>query len=125
MRARRGQRSTALLDASRSYDTAGRLTATEFASYVHGAAGRITSLTQKLLQPADADPTHDTITSADVTWSVGYDAVGRIASFHSGRGNATTFVHDANGNRTASTKSSNGQIVNRKQAEHVLREYTH
>ena len=45
------------LDASRSYDTAGRLTATEFSSYFYDAAGRITSLTQNLHQPADADPT--------------------------------------------------------------------
>jgi hypothetical protein len=36
------------LAASRTYDTARRLTTTEFSSYVYDAAGRITSLTQNL-----------------------------------------------------------------------------
>ena len=42
------------LAASRSYDTAARPTGTEFSSYIHDAAGRITSLTQNLLQPGDS-----------------------------------------------------------------------
>ena len=36
------------MGAARSYDTAGRLTATEFSGYVYNAAGRITSLSQYL-----------------------------------------------------------------------------
>ncbi|OUM03652.1 hypothetical protein A8M77_03790 [Variovorax sp. JS1663] len=100
------------LNASRSYDTAGRLTATEFASYVYDAAGRITSLTQSLLQPGDADPNHSSIASTNTTWSVGYDAVGRITGFDA-TGNATGFSYDANGNRTASTKTQNGQSTSR------------
>jgi YD repeat-containing protein len=70
------------LAASRSYDTAGRMTATEFASYVYDSAGRITSLTQNLFQPGDSDPTHSSIASANTTWSVSYDAVGRITGFN-------------------------------------------
>jgi RHS repeat-associated protein len=100
------------LAASRSYDTAGRLTATEFSGYVWDAAGRITSLTQNLYQPVDADPTHSTIASANVSWTVGYDAVGRITGFNA-TGNATGFGYDANGNRASSTKTLNGQTTGR------------
>ena len=100
------------LAAARAYDTAGRLTATEFSSYVYDAAGRITSLTQQLMQPADADPTHTTITSANTTWSVGYDAVGRITSFNA-TGNTAGFGYDANGNRASSTRTLEGQTTSR------------
>ncbi len=92
------------LAASRSYDTAGRLTATEFSSYAYDAAGRITSLTQNLYQPGDTDPTHSTIANANVTWSVGYSAVGRIVSFNA-TGNTAGFGYDANGNRSSSTRA--------------------
>lgn len=100
------------LAASRSHDTAGRTTATEFASYVYDAAGRITSLTQNLFQPADADPSHNSIASANTTWSVSYDAVGRITGFNAA-GSQTSFGYDANGNRTASTKTLNGLTTSR------------
>lgn len=103
------------LAASRSYDTAGRLTATETASYVYDAAGRISGLTQYLYGPADTDPTHDTIAGGNVTWSVGYDSVGRIVSFDASTGaaNTATFGYDANGNRTSSTRVVNGQTTGR------------
>ncbi len=100
------------LAASRSYDTAGRMTATEFASYVYDAAGRITSLTQNLFQPGDSDPTHSSIASANTTWNVSYDAVGRITGFNA-VGSQTSFGYDANGNRNASTKTLNGQTTSR------------
>ncbi|MGJ7606263.1 RHS repeat-associated core domain-containing protein [Variovorax sp. LT1R20] len=89
--------------ASRSYDTAGRMTATDFSSYVYDAAGRITSLTQNLYQPGDADPTHSTIGSGNVTWTVGYNTVGRITGFNA-TGNTASFGYDANGNRSSSTR---------------------
>ncbi|MCR6476583.1 hypothetical protein NU688_10480, partial [Variovorax sp. ZS18.2.2] len=89
--------------ASRSYDTAGRMTATDFSSYVYDAAGRITSLTQNLHQPGDSDPTHSTIGSGNVTWTVAYNTVGRIAGF-SATGNTASFGYDANGNRSNSTR---------------------
>ncbi|MCR6477222.1 hypothetical protein NU688_13765, partial [Variovorax sp. ZS18.2.2] len=91
------------LAAYRVYDTAGRLTTTEFSSYVYDAAGRITSLTQNLYQPGDADPTHNTIGSGNVTWTVGYNAVGRITGFNA-TGNTAGFGYDANGNRSSSTR---------------------
>ncbi|WP_185545914.1 RHS repeat-associated core domain-containing protein [Variovorax sp. KBW07] len=98
--------------ASRAYDTAGRLTATEFSSYVYDAAGRITSLTQSLYQPGDADPAHSTISLAPQTWSVGYNVVGRITSFDT-TGNTAGFGYDANGNRSSSTRAVAGLSTNR------------
>lgn len=98
--------------ASRAYDTAGRMTGTEFSSYVYDAAGRITSLTQNLYQPGDTDPTHSTIASANITWSVGYNNVGRIVSFNA-TGNTAGFGYDANGNRSSSTRALNGQTTSR------------
>jgi RHS repeat-associated protein len=100
------------LAASRSYDTAGRMTATEFSSYVYDAAGRITSLTQNLYAPGDTDPTHSTIGASDVTWTVGYNAVGRITAFNA-TGSTAGFGYDANGNRSSSTREVNGQSTSR------------
>ncbi|SDZ69921.1 RHS repeat-associated core domain-containing protein [Variovorax sp. YR266] len=100
------------LAASRTYDTAGRLTATEFSSYAYDTAGRITSLTQNLYQPGDTDPTHSTIANANVTWSVGYSAVGRIVSFNA-TGNTAGFGYDANGNRNSSTRAVDGTSTSR------------
>ncbi|WP_206175545.1 RHS repeat-associated core domain-containing protein [Variovorax sp. RKNM96] len=98
--------------ASRVYDTAGRLTTTEFSSYVYDAASRITSLTQNLYRPADADPTHSTIGSANVTWTVGYNSVGRITGFNA-TGNTAGFGYDANGNRLSSTRVLGGLSTSR------------
>lgn len=100
------------LGASRSYDTAGRLTSTEFSSYGYDAAGRITSLTQNLNLPGDTDTTHSTIANANVTWSVGYNSVGRITSFNA-TGNTAGFGYDANGNRSSSNRVLSGQTTNR------------
>jgi RHS repeat-associated protein len=102
------------LNASRSYDTAGRLTATEFSSYVYNAAGRITSLSQQLLYPADSDPAHSTIASGNATWAVSYDAVGRIVGFNvAGGGDTAGFTYDANGNRASSIRTLGGQSISR------------
>jgi RHS repeat-associated protein len=98
--------------ASRSYDTAGRLTATEFSSYVYDAAGRISSVTQNLHAPSDNDPAHSTIVASDVTWAVTYDAVGRITGFNA-TGDAGSYAYDANGNRTSSTRTVSGQSTTR------------
>ncbi|MGJ7583314.1 hypothetical protein ACSFA3_24440, partial [Variovorax sp. RHLX14] len=103
------------LAANRSYDSATRLTQTEFSSYTYDAAGRIGSLTQNLWGPADSDPGHSTIAAADTTWSVGYSATGRIVSFTAtaGTGDSASFSYDANGNRTASTRVLAGQTTSR------------
>jgi RHS repeat-associated protein len=103
------------VSAYRGYDTAGRLTQTEFSSYVYDAAGRITSLTQNLWKPANTNPLGSAIDSADVTWSVGYDAVGRIVSFGNASSTAS-FSYDANGNRTASSQTANGATTSRSYA---------
>ncbi|MDR6453877.1 RHS repeat-associated core domain-containing protein [Variovorax paradoxus] len=100
------------LAASRSYDTAGRMTATEFSSYFYDAAGRITSLTQNLYAPGDTDPTHSTIGASDITWTVGYNAVGRVTGFNA-TGSTAGFGYDANGNRSSSTRELNGQSTSR------------
>jgi RHS repeat-associated protein len=100
------------LAASRSYDTAGRMTATEFSSYVYDAAGRITSLTQNLYAPRDTDPTHSTIASSNVTWTVGYNAVGRLTGFNA-TGSTAGFGYDANGNRASSTRVLGTQSTSR------------
>jgi RHS repeat-associated protein len=93
------------IPASRSYDSAGRLTATEISSYQYDAAGRITSLTQELYKPANSNPNGKTVVAANVTWSVGYDAAGRIVSFGNGTSQAS-FSYDANGNRLTSVQST-------------------
>ncbi|WP_440534607.1 RHS repeat-associated core domain-containing protein [Variovorax sp. YR566] len=100
------------LAASRSYDTAGRLITTEFSGYSYDAAGRITSLTQNLWQPGDSDSTNSTIANANVTWSAGYNSVGRLTSFNA-TGNTASFGYDANGNRSSSTRVLNGQTTSR------------
>lgn len=100
------------LAAYRVYDTAGRLTTTEFSSYVYDAAGRITSLTQNLYQPGDADSTHSTIGSGNVSWTVGYNSVGRITGFNA-TGNTAGFGYDANGNRSSSTRVFSGLSTSR------------
>ncbi|WP_418120625.1 RHS repeat-associated core domain-containing protein [Variovorax sp. 350MFTsu5.1] len=103
------------LAASRSYDSAARLTQTEFSSYVYDAAGRIGSLTQNLWGPADSNPGNSTIVAADTTWSVGYSTTGRIVSFAAAAGasDSASFSYDANGNRTASTRVLAGQTTSR------------
>jgi RHS repeat-associated protein len=100
------------LAASRGYDTAGRMTATEFSSYVYDAAGRITSLTQNLYAPGDTDPTHSTIGASDITWTVGYNAVGRLTGFNA-TGSTAGFGYDANGNRSSSTRVLGTQSTSR------------
>ncbi|MDH6169445.1 RHS repeat-associated protein [Variovorax boronicumulans] len=100
------------LAASRAYDTAGRLTTTEFSSYGYDAAGRITSLTQNLYQPGDADPTHSTIGSGNVSWAVAYNSLGRITGFNA-TGNTAGFGYDANGNRSSSTRVLSGLSTSR------------
>lgn len=89
--------------ASRTYDTAGRVTATEFSGYTYDAAGRITSLTQSLGAPADSNPLSSSVTFVNRSFTVTYDSVGRITGFGDGT-DSTTFTYDANGNRLTSTR---------------------
>lgn len=108
----------AAIPATRSYNTAGQLTATEFSSYVYDAAGRMSSLTQSLWQPASTDAQASTITQSPATWTVVYNRAGRITGFTktvaSGvPADAVTYAYDANGNRTTSSQQRAGTTTNR------------
>ena len=93
------------LPATRSYNTAGQLTATEFSSYLYNSAGRIYSLTQNLWKPGSTDPLQSTLAQADNTWNVQYDSLGRIAQMGDGV-RIVTYQYDANGNRTSSVRTT-------------------
>ncbi|WP_418128021.1 RHS repeat-associated core domain-containing protein [Variovorax sp. KK3] len=98
--------------ANRTYDTAARLTQTEFSSYTWDAAGRITSLTQKLFVPSSTNPAEAGIAQLNVVSYIGYDAVGRVVRFN-GPDHQASFTYDANGNRTGSSLTRNGQTTTR------------
>jgi len=111
------------LYALRAYDTAGRMTATEFSSYAYDAAGRITSLTQNLFGPADTVATNSTVTNANISWSVTNDPTGRVTGFNvitpataTNPANTAGFTYDANGNRKTSTRGIGTQSTNRSYA---------
>ncbi len=109
---------SAAIPATRSYNTAGQLTATEFSSYIYDAAGRITSLTQSLMQPASTDAQAGTVTLAPATWTVTYNRAGRITGFTKQvaagtAANTVTYTYDANGNRTTSSQQRAGTTTNR------------
>ncbi len=59
------------LQAGRSYDTAGRMTANDVAAYTWDAAGRLTGIVQVLARPGDADPVSSSITWGTVTFTAG------------------------------------------------------
>jgi RHS repeat-associated protein len=108
--------------AARSFDTAGRMLSNEFASYQYDAAGRIVQITQQLTKPTrNANGTVATgsaVTTVPVTFTVTYDAVGRITAFTQ-TGTATTatpissitYSYDANGNRQSSVQSTTTVVV--------------
>nr|WP_296015753.1 RHS repeat-associated core domain-containing protein [uncultured Acidovorax sp.] len=105
------------IPATRSYNTAGQLTATEFSSYQYDAAGRINGITQNLWQPASTNPQDATITEAPASWTVQYSPAGRITGFtRTTAANGTdtaTFQYDPNGNRSASTREVAGTTTSR------------
>jgi RHS repeat-associated protein len=103
--------------AARAFDTAGRMTANEFASYQYDPAGRITQITQTLTKPTlsanGTVATGSAVVQVPVTFNVTYDPVGRINAFTQA-GTATvstpvssiTFTYDANGNRQTSVQAT-------------------
>ena len=105
------------IPATRSYNTAGQLTATEFSSYQYDAAGRINGITQNLWQPASTNPQDATITEAPASWTVQYSPAGRITGFtRTTAANGTdtaTFQYDPNGNRKSSTREVAGTTTSR------------
>ncbi len=109
---------SAAIPAIRTYNTAGQLTATEFSSYVYDAAGRITSLTQGLMQPASTDAQANTVTQTPATWTVTYNRAGRITGFTKqvaagNPANTVTYTYDGNGNRLTSSQQRAGTTTNR------------
>ena len=97
--------STAAIPATRSYNTAGQVTATDFSSYQYDAAGRITAISQDLWQPASANPQDSTLSQATKLWTVKYDLAGRIIQLGD-TGRTTTYTYDANGNRKTSVQTT-------------------
>ena len=97
--------SSSAIPATRSYNTAGQLTATEFSSYLYNSAGRIYNLTQNLWKPGSTDPLETTLAQADNTWNVQYDSLGRIIQMGDGV-RIVTYQYDANGNRTSSVRTT-------------------
>lgn len=102
---------------TRAYDTAGRLTQVAaggqaMLQYTYDAAGRVQALTQQVAKPDNPADPNTTVSIAPVTWSVGYDAVGRVVSFDA-PDNAASFTYDANGNRLSSSQTSGGQTTSR------------
>lgn len=116
----------ASIPATRSYNSAGQVTATELASYQYDAAGRIHTVKQKLWRPASTNPQAATISQATSTWSAGYDSAGRLTGFTRTTAagvppDSTTLQYDANGNLTGSTRERAGQTSTRSygtQADH-------
>jgi YD repeat-containing protein len=109
--------SAADIATSRSYDTAGRLTRVTaggqtLLEYAYDAAGRVYSLTQQLAKPDNPADPNTTVSLAPVTWSVGYDAAGRVTSFEA-PDNTAGFGYDANGNRLSSTQTAAAQTTSR------------
>ena len=106
------------IPATRSYNTAGQLTATEFSSYQYDAAGRINGITQNLWQPASTNPQDSTLTQEASAWTVQYSPTGRITSFTrttaaNTPADTATFQYDANGNRKSSTRNVAGTSTSR------------
>jgi RHS repeat-associated protein len=97
----------ATIPATRTYNTAGQVTSTEFSSYTYDAAGRITSLTQSLMKPASTDPQAGTVSQTLATWVVAYGPTGRITYFGKPETpglplEGITYTYDENGNRLGS-----------------------
>ncbi len=95
--------------ANRSFDSDGRMTGTEFASYQFDAASRITGITQNLwaINTSTTGPTGTaSLYIAPLSWTAGYDSRNRLTSL-ARAGSATSYSYDANSNRlTAITKTT-------------------
>jgi YD repeat-containing protein len=83
--------------ASRSFDTDGRMTATEFATYGYDTASRITSISQSLWATSTATGAV-TLYTTPLSWTAGYDNRNRLTQLNRA-GAETTYTYDANSNR--------------------------
>ena len=109
---------TAAIPATRSYNSAGQLTAIELGSAQYDAAGRIVTLKQKLWRPASTNPQASTISQATVTWNASYDNAGRLASLTKTTAagappDTIAFQYDTNGNLLGSQRERAGTSTTR------------
>ena len=106
---------TPRLTGTRVYNIAGQLSRTEFGAFGYDGAGRIDAIVQQLFRPGDSDPTHDSIVRVATISRVRYDAVGRIVHFETANheGSICDYSYDANGNRTASSRTLAGLTTTR------------
>ncbi|MFC5497343.1 RHS repeat-associated core domain-containing protein [Caenimonas terrae] len=92
--------------ASRTFDTDGRMSATEFSSYVYDAAGRITGITQGLWASRAAGPAAGKQAyTTPVSWTAGYDSRNRLTSL-ARDGASSRYTYDANSNRLTAVDSA-------------------
>ncbi len=94
-------------EASRTFDTDGRMTRNEFAEYNHDSAGRTTGLSQKLWVRSSAEGGNHVTTT--LSWVVGYDPRDRVIRFER-PGASTGYTHDSNGNRLTSIETATSDI---------------
>jgi len=94
--------------ASRRFDSDGRMTASEFASYGWDAASRITSLTQQLWAQKVVDGVVQ-LYQHPLTWSVGYDRRNRLTSFVRA-GAESRYSYDGNSNRLTALEVMSGDV---------------
>lgn len=108
----------AAIPATRNYNSAGQLTATELGSTQYDAAGRIVTLKQKLWRPANTNPQASTISQATTTWNASYDRAGRLASLSKTTAanappDTIAFQYDTNGNLLGSQRERAGTSTTR------------
>lgn len=97
---------TTTLGASRTYNTAGQLTSSEFASYVPNALGQIEGMTQGLYRPDGAGGW----ALESVPMTVVYNEMGQLTGFAAAGTSASTqrshgYGYDTNGNRVSNYQS--------------------
>ncbi|WP_236966424.1 RHS repeat-associated core domain-containing protein [Hydrogenophaga sp. SL48] len=97
------------LNATRLYNTAGQLTASEFATFAPESTGRIGSVSQKLMKPNGAGGWVE----EEVPFNALYNALGQLTSFTAVGTSPEfewghTYSYDNNANRTGGTITANG-----------------
>jgi RHS repeat-associated protein len=102
--------------AARTFDTDGRMTSSELASYTFDAASRITAITQQLWASRTVTQTVGTGTATvteyykvPLTWTAGYDTRNRLTGF-TRAGSQTSYTYDPNSNRLTSIDKTSVDI---------------
>jgi RHS repeat-associated protein len=99
----------------RSYDSAGRLSATNFASFGYDSSGNVSSITEQVWRPSTLSSGTGIATST-VAWSVSYDALNRLTQLQANSATPASllaptlgaqrsvFGFDANGSRLSEAR---------------------